>query len=117
LRISQTVEAVTLTPRTSSSPWILRCPQVLFSRARRSTSRRMDRRVGDRLADRRIAPFAVGILGAVQERLVPHLRFPRSESRNVDRAVALLRSSLNTIIWKPYPGATDRIGWHPLLAR
>jgi hypothetical protein len=32
-RISQTVEAATLTPNTSGSPWILRYPHVLFSRA------------------------------------------------------------------------------------
>ena len=48
LRISHTVEAAALTPRTSSSPWILRYPHVLFSRARRSTSRRIDRMVGGR---------------------------------------------------------------------
>jgi hypothetical protein len=44
LRISQTVEAATLTPSTSSSPWILRYPHVLFSRASRSTRVRIDRR-------------------------------------------------------------------------
>jgi hypothetical protein len=31
LRISHTVEAATATPRTSSSPWILRYPHVLFA--------------------------------------------------------------------------------------
>lgn len=36
LRISQTVEAATLMPNTSSSPWILRYPQELFSPAFRA---------------------------------------------------------------------------------
>jgi hypothetical protein len=47
-RISQTVDAATFTPRTRSSPWILRYPQVVFSRARRSTSRWIDRTVRGR---------------------------------------------------------------------
>jgi hypothetical protein len=47
-RISQTVEAATLMPRTSSSPWMRRYPQDVFSRARRSTSRRMERTVRGR---------------------------------------------------------------------
>ncbi|RVU29065.1 hypothetical protein EOT10_04365 [Streptomyces antnestii] len=37
-RISQTVEAATLMPRASRSPWIRRYPHELFSRDRRSTS-------------------------------------------------------------------------------
>ncbi|SRR6266496_4861128 len=49
-RISQTVEAVTETPCTSSSLWILRYPHEVFSRARRGTSRRIDRMVGGRPA-------------------------------------------------------------------
>jgi hypothetical protein len=40
-RISQTVEAATLTPNTSSSPWMRRYPQELFSHARRSTNVRI----------------------------------------------------------------------------
>jgi len=48
LRISQTVDAATLIPSVSSSPWILLYPHVLFSRARRSTSARIDRTVGGR---------------------------------------------------------------------
>jgi hypothetical protein len=44
-RISHTVEAATVTPRTTDSPWIVRYPQVQFWRARRSTSRRIDRMV------------------------------------------------------------------------
>jgi hypothetical protein len=44
LRISQTVDAATLTPRPASSPWILRYPQPGFSRASRRTSARMLRR-------------------------------------------------------------------------
>jgi uncharacterized protein YkwD len=43
VKISHTVEAATFTPRTSSSPWILRYPQLGFSRARRSTRARMER--------------------------------------------------------------------------
>ena len=39
-----------MTPRTSSSPWIRRYPQVLFSEARRRTSRRIDRIVRGRPA-------------------------------------------------------------------
>jgi hypothetical protein len=50
LRISQTVDAATLTPRTSNSPWMRRYPQPLFSRAKRSTSTRTDRTVGGRPA-------------------------------------------------------------------
>jgi hypothetical protein len=48
LRISQMVEAATLTPRTSSSPWMRRYPQPVFSDVRRSTSARIDRRVDRR---------------------------------------------------------------------
>ena len=48
LRISQTVDAATLTPRPASSPWILRYPQSGFSRASRRTSARMLRRVAGR---------------------------------------------------------------------
>jgi transposase InsO family protein len=39
------VDAATFTPRTSSSPWMRRYPQALFSAARRRTSRRIDRTV------------------------------------------------------------------------
>jgi hypothetical protein len=49
LRISQTVDAAIFTPSTRSSPWIRRYPQVVFSRAKRRTSRRTDRIVGGRL--------------------------------------------------------------------
>jgi hypothetical protein len=49
-RISQTVDAATFTPNTSSSPWTRRYPQELFSRARRSTNLRMDRTVRGRPA-------------------------------------------------------------------
>jgi hypothetical protein len=49
-RIAQTVDAATLMPRTSSSPWMRRYPHELFSRARRSTSTRTDRTVGGRPA-------------------------------------------------------------------
>ena len=48
LRISQTVDAATLTPSPASSPWILRYPQSGFSRASRRTSARMLRRVAGR---------------------------------------------------------------------
>ena len=48
VRICQTVDAATLMPRTSSSPWMRRCPHELFSRARRSTRIRMERTVGAR---------------------------------------------------------------------
>jgi hypothetical protein len=47
-RISHTVEAATLIPRTRSSPWMRRQPQEGFSRARRSTSWRMERTVRGR---------------------------------------------------------------------
>lgn len=49
-RICQTVDAATLIPRTSSSPWMRLYPQDRFSRARRSTSRRMERTVRGRQA-------------------------------------------------------------------
>ena len=48
LRISQTVDAATLTPRPASSPWILRYPQPGFSRASRRTRAWMFRRVAGR---------------------------------------------------------------------
>jgi len=46
--ISHTVDAATFTPSTSSSPCRRRYPQLGFSRARRSTSTRMERTVGGR---------------------------------------------------------------------
>jgi hypothetical protein len=49
-RISQTVDAATFTPNTSSSPWMRRYPQESFSWARRSTKMRMDRAVRGRPA-------------------------------------------------------------------
>jgi hypothetical protein len=49
-RISHTVDAATLTPNTSSSPWMRRYPQELFSRARRNTNMRTDRTVRGRPA-------------------------------------------------------------------
>jgi hypothetical protein len=49
LRICHTVEAATLTPRTSSSSWMRRYPHELFSRASRRTRMRIDRTVGGRL--------------------------------------------------------------------
>lgn len=42
LSISQTVDAATVIPSTSSSPWILRYPQPGFSVARRKTRVRME---------------------------------------------------------------------------
>jgi hypothetical protein len=50
LRISQTVDAATVIPRMSSSPWMRRYPHELFSRARRSTRTRIDRTVRGRPA-------------------------------------------------------------------
>ena len=48
LRISQTVDAATLTPRPAISPWILRYPQPGFSRASRRTRALMFRGVAGR---------------------------------------------------------------------
>ena len=48
LRISQTVDAATLTPRPASSPWILRYPHSGFSRASRRTRALMFRWVAGR---------------------------------------------------------------------
>jgi hypothetical protein len=48
LRISQTVDAATVTPRPASSPWILRYPHSGFSLASRRTRALMFRRVAGR---------------------------------------------------------------------
>src|SRR6185437_126484 len=46
LRISQTVEGATLSPKMASSPWIFRYPQLGLSCATRRTRARMLRTVG-----------------------------------------------------------------------
>ncbi len=72
LSISQTVDAATLIPRTSSSPWMRRYPHELFSRARRSTSARTDRTVGGRPArlGRGMRAWCVAIRSRCQRRMV-----------------------------------------------
>lgn len=67
VKISHTVETATFTPRTSSSPWTRRYPQLGFSRARRNTRARTGRTVRGR-------PGCFG-LDACAIHGTPHTRF------------------------------------------
>ncbi len=73
LRISHTVDAVTLTPEPASSPWILRYPHAGFSLAGRRTRALMPRRVAGRpvLPRLNLAAQRHRMMSRCQRRIVP----------------------------------------------
>jgi hypothetical protein len=83
LRISQTVDAATLTPRPAISPWILRYPHSGFSRASRRTRAWIFRRVAGRpvLACADLAARRRRTMSRCQRRIVSGVTSSRSPWR------------------------------------